>query len=309
MKLELTILPTSFTVIEKLTMCDAFIVGEEQFGLRLPKYFTKDEILKIIELCHKRNQKVYIALNKIVHEYELNEIDAYLNDLHDLNMDGIIFGDLSVYQLARKYNLTHKLIYNPETYITNYKTVEFFARKGIKRATIAKEITLEDINLIGSKKILEVEVLGHGAANMFHSMRDLVTNYFKFLKVDEKHINEELYMIEEKRDEKYPIIEDKNGTHVFSGYDLCTINVLDQLTENNISNIKIDGLFKDDDMLLEIVKVYHQAITDYNLDKELYLKNKANYLDLLHNIKNIRPFNEGFLFKKTIYKGGEINER
>lgn len=305
-KLELTVLPTSLSVIKKLDKADAFLIGEKEFGLRLPIYFSFDEIKEIIYTCKEREQKIFIAVNKIIHEKELTEVDEYLNKLSTFkNIDGIVFGDLAVYQLSKKYNLLDKLIYNPETYLTNYQSVNFFANKGMKRVSISKEITLEDIKTIAAKKLTEIEILGHGVSNMFHSKRDLISNYFKYL----NHLNvnkyneKELYMIEEIRNEKLPIIQDQFGTHVFSGYDLCTIGYLDQLIESNISSIRINGLFKEDNTLIEIFNIYRKAIDDYYFSKDSYLKNRNNYIEDLKRIDNIRPFNEGFLFKKTKYKG------
>lgn len=302
--IELVVSPTSFDFIKRCDFCDSFIIGEENFGLRLAHYFSHKEIIDIIDLCQSRNQKVYLAVNKIIHEDELDKFTDYINTVSKLNIEGIIFGDLAVYQIARKFDLIHKLVYNPETYITNYESVRFFAKKGIKRVSLAKEITLEDITTIANKKDLEIEILAHGAINMFHSMRNLVTNYFRFLKHQEPHIHhkEKLFLLEEKRDDKYPIIEDQNGTHVFNSYDLCTINYLDRFIENNVTSLRIDGLFKTDNVLFEITRIYKQAIEDYYTNKDKYTQNKETYLKQLNEIENIQPFNEGFLFKKTIYK-------
>ncbi len=305
--LELIVSPTSMDFIYKCDFCDAFIIGEENKSLRLAHYFTHNEIINIISLSKNRNQKVYIAVNKIIHEDELNDFKDYLNQLKTLEIDGIIFGDLAIYQMAKSLNIENKLIYNPETYITNYESVRFFAKKGIKRISIAKEITLEDIELIASKQLLEIDILGHGVVNMFHSMRDLITNYYKFLKDENPtvHHNEQLYLIEEIRNEKYPIIEDQNGTHVFSEADLCTIGYLDTFILHHVSSIRIDGLFKSDEELFEITKVYKKALDDYKLDKAYYIDQKENYIKQLKDINNIRSFYDGFLFKKTIYKGEE----
>jgi len=309
--LELVVNPTSIDFINQCDFCDAFIIGEEDKSLRQAHYFSFDEMIQIIDVCRSRNQKIYIACNQIIHEEELEKFDLYIKTLSTLDIDGIIFGDLAIYVIAKKYQMENKLIYHPETYITNYESVAFFARKGIKRISIAKEITLDDIAIIASKQFLEIDVLGHGAINMFHSMRDLVTNYYRFLK-DEKpsaYHNINLYLIEELRNESYPIIEDQNGTHVFSGSDLCVINYLDRLIESHVSSIRIDGLFKTDNELLQITKVYKKAISDYYQHKDKYMQQRENYINELQAIENIRPFNDGFLFKKTIYKGDEHHER
>ncbi len=309
--LELIVSATSIDFIKKCDFCDAFIIGEKGKGLRLPHYFSFNEMKDILNLVKKRNQKLYIACNKIFHEDELVDADHYLKQISTLDIDGIIFGDLGIYQIAKKYQLVHKLIYHPETYLTNYESVRFFSNKGIKRVSIAKEITLDDIIEIASKKSIEIDILGHGAVNMFHSMRDLVTNYYKFLKHDQptKYRNESLYIVEEIRDDKYPMIEDENGTHIFSAYDMCIIQHLDELIKNHVTSIRIEGLFKTDDVLLGITKVYYDAYRDYYHDINKYKSNKDEYINRLKSINGIQPFKDGFLFKKTIYKGDENNER
>ena len=302
-EVEINITPTSLNVIKQLDFVDMFIVGERKYGLRMPYYFSIDEIKEIISIAKCRNQKVAVAVNKIIHEDELPEVEHYLRDLKKLNPDGILFGDLSIFQLAKKYNIVDLLIYNPETYLTNDQTVSLYVQKGIKKVMLAKEIPLEDIKYIGNRKLCHIEVLGHGALNMFHSKRNLVTNYFKYLDKEGNYRHQPLYMIEEMRNDQYPIIEDEHGTHVYSSHDLCTINYLDVLIENHISSIRIDGMFKDDESLIKIAAIYKDAILDYHKDTKIYSNNKEDYINRLNTIPNIRSFNEGFLFKKTIYKG------
>lgn len=305
-RLEINVLPTSLSVIQALGDVDSFIIGEQDFALRLPVYFTREEMIEAIHLIKAQNQQVFIAVNKLIHEDELQKVESYLKEMSQYPVDGFVFGDLSVYQMAKRLGVTSKLVYNPETYVTNYKTVRFFGQKDIKRVAIAKEITLEDIKIIGNESNVEVEVLGHGATNMFHSKRDLVTSYFNFIKYDDapKHHNQPLYLIEEKRqEEQYPMIEDQNGTHIFSSYDLCTINYLDEIIQSNVTSIRIDGLFKNDQVLKEIVFIYKEAIDDFYQDKDLYRSKQEDYLQRLNMIEGIRQFNSGFLFKKTVYKG------
>lgn len=302
--MELTIQPSTLTSIERLPMADAFIIGEADYALRLPFYPSHEEVLNAIKTIKANGQKVYLAVNKILHEYELEQVTNYLNEMKGYDIDGFIFGDLAVYKIAESLGLVSRLIYNPETYITNYMSANFFKGKGIKRISIAKEITLEDIEIFGKNVDMEFDVLGHGAVNMFHSKRNLVTNYFRFIQDEQPdaHHEEQLYLVEEKRkDKKYPIVEDHNGTHIYRETDLCTIEYLDVIANARIKSLRIDGLFKEDEALITIVEIYRQALDD--LHQGTYEQNKTNYVQALNEIPNLRPFDTGFLFKKTIYKG------
>ncbi|ERJ13718.1 peptidase U32 family protein [Haloplasma contractile] len=302
---ELLVSPTSIELIKSLKAADAFLVGEKGFSLRMPFYVSRDEIKEIITHCNQSNQKIYIALNAIFHEPDLDPVRDYLLFLKDHHIDGIVFGDLAVYSLAKEIGITNKLIYDPEKYITNYKTAQFFKDQGIKRVFISKEITLENINLIAKETDIETEILVHGSYNMFHSKRKLVETYFKYIENEalyEAHKDSPMYLIEEIRDELYPIVQDDQGTHVYTAKDMCGIEHLDTLTQNGIRSLKIDGIFKTDEQLATITAIYRKALDDLVADKKQYEDHKSWYLKQLNQIEGIRNFDSGFFFKKTIYK-------
>ena len=157
---------------------------------------------------------------------------------------------------------------------------------------------------MGNKVPSELEVLVHGPLNMFHSKRNLVTNYFRFLNEEQpdQHHNEPLYLIEDKRrDLKYPILEDQHGTHIYRQTDMCAVEYLDQIVGSGISSLRIDAMFKSIDELQGIVEVYREAILD--LQNDTYLNKKEHYIERLKAVPGIRTFDTGFLFEKTVYKG------
>ena len=303
-QVELVVQALDFASLDELKMADALIIGEKEYGLRLPYYYSHDELIKAIQKIKNNGQRVYLALNNIFHEYDLNKLDQYRDEMKDYPIDGLIFGDLAVYQIAEKYNLVDRLIYNPETYMTNYMSVHFFKEKGIKRVVLAKEITLEDTKMIGQEVDMELEVLVHGAVNMFHSKRNLVTNYFRYIEKDQPDQlkDEPLYIVEEKRKNlKYPIIEDHNGTHIYREHDMCAIEYLDELVNNGITSLRIDSVFKSIEQLTAVISIYRQAIND--LIEGRYEEHKSSYIEQLETIPGLRSFDTGFLFKKTVYKG------
>ena len=91
------------------------------------------------------------------------------------------------------------------------------------------------------------------------------------------------------------------GTHIYSSNDLCAIEYLDRLISSGIKVLKIDGILKTDKELVEIVRIYKDAIN--SLNNNVYENNKTKYINELQEINHYRKFDTGFLFKKTIYKG------
>jgi len=271
---------------------DIFIIGNEQFANRLVSSFSTIEISEANDLIKSLNKKIYINLNLIIHNEDLDNVKEFLDFLNELNVDGIIFGDLSVYQLAKKINLIDKLIYSPETLNTNYYDPVYWSNKGILGLTISKEITLEDISIIAKNSDIEISLIGHGHLNMFHSRRPLIENFLKYTdsEYEEFYENRNLRLVEEIRDESYPIFQDSHGTHIFREKSLesfIEVNDLSKMLEVFI----IDGIFKNTSYLVEVLKNYKTLLSssDYEV--------KAKAISKLYE----KDHDSGFLYKKTVY--------
>ena len=144
--MKIAVTPFSVSSISKLSKAgaDIFILGNEKYANRLVYSFSTMEITEAKNLVSTLGKELYINLNIIVHNTDLEELETFLNFVKELGVDGIIFGDLAVYMIAKRLEIEAKLIYNPETLNTNYYDTHFWARKAIKGLTISKEITLED---------------------------------------------------------------------------------------------------------------------------------------------------------------------
>ena len=292
--MKLAVTPFNLTSIKELSDngADIFIIGNEQYANRLVYSFSNEEIREASKLIKSINKEIYINLNLIVHNNDLESIHEFLILIKELNVDGIIFGDLGVYQLAKKLNIESKLIYNPETLNTNYYDPVFWKNKDILGLTISKEITIEDIAIIANNSDIEISLIGHGHLNMFHSRRPLIENYFKYTNSEyENYIeNRNLRLIEEIRDESYPIFQDSHGTHIFRDKSLESFQEVNKL-KDILDIFIIDGIFKDTTYLLETLKNYKELLLlpDY--------KEKALEISKLYE----KDHDSGFLYKKTVY--------
>ncbi|XMB85154.1 U32 family peptidase [Mycoplasmatota bacterium WC44] len=231
---------------------DSFILGTT-FGVR-NDIFTLEEI-KYVKL--NTNKNVYVNLDRVIHEDELDKLESFLNELKKINVDGIYFSDLSIFTISEDLGLIDKLIYNPGTLVTNYVDVQFYLTLGIKRVCLSREITLEDINEI-MNHTKDVEVIIHGKLNMFYSKRKLLTNFFSYTK---QKIEKKGHLIEEIRDEKYPIIEDETGTHIFQGN---TLNSFKELSEFNDITVRIDGYLFDQEYVEDVLNIYNEIRNGMN---------------------------------------------
>ena len=305
---ELLVTPTAVEDILPLIEAgaDAFVVGEQRYGLRLAGDFSREDVKKAIELAHQYNKKVYVAMNAIFHNELVEELDDYIAFVRDAGADAIIFGDPAVLMAAREVAPEMKLHWNTETTATNWFTCNYWGEKGAKRAVLAREIHMDAIVEMEEHAKVELEVQVHGMTCMFQSRRTLIGNYFEYqgkvMNVENRQQNKNMFLHDDERNNKYPIFEDFNGTHIMSPNDICIIDELQEMIEAGIDSFKIDGILKDQQYLVAVTKLYRKAIDACVEDEEKYDDIKTELLKEIEAIqpKN-RPLDTGFFFKETVY--------
>ncbi|MEB6203465.1 MULTISPECIES: peptidase U32 family protein [Staphylococcus] len=305
---ELLVTPKSVNHIEVLIEkgADAFVIGEQKFGLRLAGEFNREAMREAVNLAHSKDKKIYAAVNGLFHNYHLNAVESYIEFLHEINVDRIIFGDPAVIMFVKNQDNPIPLNWDAETLVTNYFQCNYWGKKGAKRAQLARELNLEEIINIKANANVEIEVQVHGMTCMFQSKRMLLGNYYTFqerqLKIERNLVADELLLYDEERDNKYPVFEDYNGTHIMSPHDICLIEELDALLEAGIDALKIDGVLQSEEYINVCTEQYREAIDLYNEDPEAYEDEKFMLVDPIEAIQpEHRPFDEGFLYKQTVY--------
>lgn len=270
---------------------DIFIMGNETYANRLVHSFSNFELEEASELIASLGKELYISMNIMMHNKDIENIKTFLTYLKTLKISGIIFGEVGVYQVAKELDMVDLLIYHPETLNTNFYDPIFWNQLGIKGVTISKEITLEEIKNICKDSPLEVSMIGHGHLNMFHSRRPLIENFFKYNRSEYEDLinNRHLTIVEEIRNEAYPIFQDLHGTHIFRDKALESFQEVTSIRES-LDTFIIDGIFKDTDYLIKVVKDYQAILKaqDQTLAEEISKKYENDH-------------DSGFLYKKTVY--------
>jgi putative protease len=305
---ELLVTPKSLNHMKTLIElgADAFVIGEQKFGLRLPGEFNREDVRKAVNLAHEHDKKVYVAVNGIFHNYHLNALENYIEFLHEIRVDRIIFGDPAVVMYVKKQDNPIPLNWDAETIVTNYFQCNYWGGKGAKRAVLARELNLDEILNIKKHANVEIEVQVHGMTCMFQSKRMLLGNYYTFqdrqMKIQRSENDQDLLLYDEERENKYPVFEDYNGTHIMSPNDICLIEELEPFFEANIDSFKIDGILQSEAYINTVTAQYREAIDLYHEDPEAYEDEKFMLIDPIEEIQpEHRPFDEGFLYKQTVY--------
>ncbi|GAE32218.1 peptidase U32 family protein [Halalkalibacter hemicellulosilyticus] len=307
-KPELLVTPKDLNALERLfnAGADAAIIGEERYGLRLAGEFTRNDIKQAVELAHKQNKKIYVAMNALFHNDKVEELAEYVAFLNEVEIDAIIFGDPAVVMTVREVSPKMPLHWNTETTATNWFTANYWGKRGATRAVLARELSMDAIIEIKEHAEVAVEVQVHGMTCMFQSKRTLIGNYMEFqgknLEVERRGKERQLYLFDPEREARYPIFEDENGTHIMSPNDIAIIDELEEMIDAQIDSFKIDGVLKSTEYMEEVTKLYRDAIDLCTTNREQYEEKKEWYIDQLEELQpKHRKLDTGFFFKETVY--------
>lgn len=285
---------------------DSVIVGEERYAMRLPGEVKLDEIADAVAWAHEKQAKVYVSVNKIFDNASLEGVFEYLSKLQEYGVDGVIFGDPAVLMAARNLPKPLTLHWNAEMTSTNFATANYWGRQGAARVVLARELNMEQVLAFKEHSELAVEVQVHGITNIYHSKRELVKNYMehqgKDASSEDRSIERGLFLIEhERRDQRYPVYEDSNGTHIMSSEDICMLENLPELMDGNIDSFKIEGLLKSAEYNETVVRSYRAVIDAYAANPEGFVF-QQEWLDVIAELQDSqRELSFGFFYKEQVY--------
>lgn len=247
---------------------DAVYLGGQDFSLRAKAgNFTLQQIQQALEYAHARQVKVYVTVNIFAHNGDLPGIDTYLTALNDLDIDGLIVSDPGVLDLARSVVPKIPIHLSTQANVTNSAAALFWARQGVKRINLARELSLAEIDAIARSVDCELEVFVHGALCISYSGRCMMSNYMTQRDANRGNCAHPCRygyaVIEEKRQGQYfPVEEDGRGTYIFNSKDLCLLERLPELIAAGATSLKIEGRMKSIFYVGGVVRVYRAAL-DY----------------------------------------------
>ena len=279
---------------------NAVYFGVKELNMRITaKNFDLKALKKIADFCHKNNVKAYLTLNAIVYENELSKVKKILKEAKKSGIDAVICWDFSVIEECKKLKL--KIILSTQASVSNSKAAEFFYKLGVKRITLARECSLEQIKAIKRKMPkLEIETFIHGAMCVSVSGRCFLSQ-----EIFGKSANRGDCLQPCRR--KYLIKDVEEGhelelgeEYVLSPKDLCCVDFIEKLIEAKIDSFKIEGRARSPEYVKVVTEAYREAIDAYH-NKRLTNNLKKKLKEKLKTVYN-RGFSSGF------YLGKPLNE-
>ncbi|KWX80027.1 peptidase U32 family protein [Paenibacillus jilunlii] len=285
---------------------DALLIGDDRFGMRLAGHFSLEDTAEVVKLAHGQGRKVYAGLGGLMSNRLLDELPAYVQAIGELGVDGVEFGDPAVLAAVKREAPHLKLHWNAEMTSTNYATANYWGRKGASRVVLARELNMDEMTEMVPLLEVEAQVQVHGMTNIYHSKRKLVASYMSHQGRPSTggSLGKErgLFLIEAERpNEKFPIYEDENGTHIMSSDDICILEDLHFLLKAGVHSLKVEGLLKPVAYNAAVVKAYRHAIDLYAADPEGYAFQES-WMDGIRALQDPeRELSFGFFYKEQVY--------
>lgn len=291
---------------------DAVYIGGDMYGLRAKaRNFSMEDMRKGIAFAHEHGKKVYVTANITAHNEDLEGLRQYFKDLKAFGKDrpdALIISDPGVYGIALEEVPEIERHISTQANNTNYETYRFWSRLGATRVVSARELSLDEITELRSKipENMEIETFVHGAMCIAYSGRCLLSNYFTGRDANMGECTHscrwKYHIVEESRPGEYlPIEENEKGTYIFNSKDLCMIEFIPEMVMAGIDSFKVEGRMKTALYVATVARAYRKAIDEYFNDPELYLRNRALYMEEIRKGVN-RQFTTGFFFGKPTHE-------
>jgi len=270
---------------------DAIYIGGKKFGARkFANNFTDEELETAVKYCHLYGVKLYVTVNTIIYENELDECINYISFLHKIGVDALIIQDIGLITIIRKK--FPNLEIHASTQCHNYNNYQFklLEELGVKRVVLAREMELDEIKNIDTS--LEKEAFIHGAICISYSGQCLFSSLIMNRSGNRGECAGMCRLPYDLLENNKKINTDK---YLLSPKELCTISRFKEIIESDIVSFKIEGRMKSPEYVYLVTKIYRTLIDKYYNNEELEITD-SDYknLKILFN----REFTLGHLFNQ-----------
>ena len=272
---------------------DAVYLGGNKFSARAyASNFDNDNMLKAVDYAHSYDVKIYVTLNTILKENEIEEAVRYVGYLYEIGVDALIIQDLGLLKRIKEDFPLMEVHASTQMTIHNGEAAVYFKDKGFHRIVLSREMTLEEIKYISKDLGIETEMFVHGAICVAYSGQCLMSSMIGGRSGNRGRCAQPCRM-------EYTLKGEKSGEtkgHLLSPKDMCTIEDVEDIVETGVYSLKIEGRMKRAEYVAGVVDNYKKAV-----NKVLYNKKydeQAGKRQLLQ-LFNRSGFTNAYLKKNT----------
>ena len=279
---------------------DAVYVGAAGLSMRPDEAaFTVDKLGAAVELAHGAGRRIYVALNTLMFDADLDPLRTWMDQTSALDMDAVIVSDPGAMGVIREMRPALNIHVSTQASTANSGTAAFWESAGASRVVLARECTLESAKTIAGTSGIDVEVFVHGAMCVAVSGRCLLSAHMCGQSGNRgtcKHsCRWEWEIAERKRPgETFSVVQTERETVFFGSTDLCLIEHIPLLVDSGVKALKVEGRMKSEYYVANVTRVYRAALDRYARDPNGFTVDPGWLAEL--DAVSHRPYGTGFAF-------------
>ena len=271
---------------------DAVYIGGHLFNARINAgNFDDDELQAAVDFAHKRGVKVYVTMNTLLTDDELNDALRYAGFLYEAGADGLIIQDLGLGRLVREYMPDFPLHLSTQATVYDLRGVETAVRLGYERVVLARELSLAEIKDICRNTETEIEVFVHGALCICYSGQCQMSRYLGGRSGNRGSCAQPCRLPYRTSDSNGKPVD--TFRYPLSPKDQCLIRELGSLVEAGVLSLKIEGRMKSAEYVAVVTSIYRKYL-DLYYEKGSYTVSEEDLIALTQ-IFNRGGFTDDYL--------------
>lgn len=269
---------------------DAVYLAGNRFGARaFADNFTQEEILDALFIAKLFNVKVYLTVNTLLKNMEMNELFDFILPLYEMGLTGVIIQDFGVFSYLKKHFPGLELHASTQMTVTSLEGAKFLQEQGAKRVVLSRELTMKEIKTIVDAGI-ETECFIHGSMCYCYSGQCLFSSLIGGRSGNRGRCAQPCRL-------PYRTQGKKQDVYCLSLKDMCTLEHLPELIDSGIASFKIEGRMKNPAYAAWVTRIYRKYIDMYLENPGKPYKVDTKDLEQLKNLYIRTALQDGYYHK------------
>ena len=283
--------------IEKLKIAllygaDIVYIGGKKYSLRAnASNFTIEDIKSSCVFAHELGKKVYVTVNILFHDEDLEGVKAYLKELENVGVDAVIICDAFLIPIIKKETPKLKIVMSTQMSTSNTLSVKHFLEEGVDSIVLAREVTKKEIKEIYDETHADLEVFLHGAMCTCYSGRCVLSNYVTNRDSNRggcAQVCRFCFDLDKKRKKNFSI----------ATKDLNLADHIKDLIEIGVKHLKVEGRMRVTYYIATVINCYRNLIDAY-YNNNWTKSNLERNLKLLSRVANRESTSQYFMNEAT----------
>ena len=280
---------------------DAIYLGGYKYGLRAnATNFNQGELKSAVEYAHSLGKKIFVTVNIVLHNEDLEELDEYLIYLNDIKVDAIIFSDPTVMERVKKLNLPLELHLSTQASTLNSRAASHYTKAGVKRIVLAREASKEDIIRIKKETGTDLECFIQGAMCTSFSGRCVLSNYTTNRDANRGGCAQVCRWSFDSADGQFEMMSK----------DLNMITEIASMIDDGVNSFKIEGRMRSIYYIATVLHTYRQIFEKVRTHtlSHAYIEYATNIINRVANRESVSQFYRGIPDVDGQYYNGRKEE-